>query len=284
MTLVLTCLTEDYVIQAVDRRLTKPDGTLSDDDTKKSVFWCGRSAVAYTGPARIEDESTPDWIGKCMTDIPQPRIERVMKYVAERADKYFRQNKDRIKKFAVVAAGWAKVPDEIRPYIYVASNYMTDAWVWNDSASDKMSLAFKVLPKSCTHMVFPVGQPLTPPEEWRLRRGVNRAVIRGEPATVIAKLLGDTIQSIAMGNDPRTKRVGKGMSINLVPRKAAESHIDSDSSDVRIFFGLRPDALSFHYISPDGSSDRFKGAGLSCHGVYISEFYGGSGPPPWLNR
>lgn len=215
MSLILTCLTNDYVFQAADRRLTKPDGTFSDDDTNKAVFWCGRAAVAYTGPAKIEGERTPDWIGKCMAEVTVPRIEPAMKYVAERADKYFRKNKDKIKKFAVVAAGWAKVPDELRPYIYVASNFMTDAWAWKDSPSDRMSLNFKVMPKASTHMVFAVGQILTTPEDGRLRGGVNRAVIRGDPPTVIAKLLGDTIQSVAVGNDFRAKRVGKGMIINL---------------------------------------------------------------------
>lgn len=278
MTLILTCLTNDYVVQAVDRRLTKPDGTFSDDDTNKALFWCGRAAISYTGPSKIEGESTPDWIGKRMSEVPQARIEPVMKYVAERVDKYFRENKDKIKKFAIVAAGWAKVPDELRPYIYVASNFMTDTWEWKDSPSDRMSLNFKVMPKSSPHVVNAAGQILATSEDVRLRGGVHRAVSRGYPPTVIAKLLGDTIQSVAGGNDFRAKRVGKGMIINLVPRKVVESNINLNSYDVTILAGLTPDALSFHYVSPDGRSDPFKGAGLSCRGTFVSEFSGGSLP------
>lgn len=272
MTLILTCLTNDYIVQAADRRLTQPDGTLTSDDANKAVFWCFRAAVAYTGPAKIEGEPTAEWIGKCMAEANVPGIERTMKYIAERAEKYFRDNKDKTRKFAVVAAGWAKVPDELRPYIYVASNFMTDAWTWKASPSDRMSLNWKVMPKASTHMIFAVGQTLATPEDGRLRAGVNRAVARGAPPTVVAKLLGDTIQSVAAGNDFRAKRVGKALIIHLVPRKAVESNSSF------LLYGLTPDAHSFHYISPDGRSDQFKGAVIACRGQLIPHFEGGALP------
>lgn len=272
MTLILTCLTNDYVVQAVDRRLTRPDGTPTKEDENKAVFWCYRAAAAYTGPSEIEGEPTPEWIGKCMAEATVSRIEPVMKYIAERAEKYFRDNKDKIRRFAVVAAGWAKVPDELRPYIYVASNFMTDAWAEKESPAHRMSLNWKVMPKASTPMVFAVGQTLAIPEDRRLRAGVNRAVARGAPPTVVAKLLGDTIQSVAAGNDFRAKRVGKALIIHLVPRKA----IESNSSF--LLYGLTPDALSFHYISPEGRSDQFKGAVIACRGLLIPHFEGGALP------
>jgi hypothetical protein len=64
MTLILTCLTHEHIVQVADRRLTMPDGTLYDDDTNKAVFYCGRVAVAYTGLALNgrEAHSGVDWV------------------------------------------------------------------------------------------------------------------------------------------------------------------------------------------------------------------------------
>jgi len=81
MTLILTCLTQDYILQVADRRVTLADGTLKDDDTNKAVFYCGgyaaaNFAVAYTGPDEMEGESTAEWIGARM--MAESNIESAM--------------------------------------------------------------------------------------------------------------------------------------------------------------------------------------------------------------
>ncbi len=60
MTLVLNCLTHDYLFQVSDRRLVRlPDYEIIDDDANKNVFYCGHVAFSYTGLAEIEGK------GKC---------------------------------------------------------------------------------------------------------------------------------------------------------------------------------------------------------------------------
>jgi hypothetical protein len=43
MTIILTGLVGDHIVQVSDRRLTWPEGKLYDDDTNKAVFFCGVS-------------------------------------------------------------------------------------------------------------------------------------------------------------------------------------------------------------------------------------------------
>lgn len=75
MTLVLTVLTQKYVVQVSDRRVTckYPDGKIvvADDNENKAIHVIGASchfAVSYTGSARIGHKSFDDWLsGKIAT-------------------------------------------------------------------------------------------------------------------------------------------------------------------------------------------------------------------------
>lgn len=272
MTLILTCSTNDYILQAVDRRVTRPDGTVTNDDANKAIFWCRGAAVTYTGPTTFDGEPTIEWIGKRMSEAREPHIQKVMMYIAERASKYFRENKDMVSKFTIVVGGWAKVADELQPYLILASNIMTTAWKWEASPSDRMNLHSDVKPKTSTEVLYVVGQTLKEFEDGSLRAKLNRAVNMGAAPYEVARLLGETIQSVSAGNDSRAKRVGKGMIIQLVSRKAVESN------SLYLIYGLTPDTHSFHYVSADGRTDRFTGPAIACPGGFISNFGGGSLP------
>lgn len=71
LTLIITAVTEKDIIQASDRRLTLPDGTLYDDRANKAVFvQCidGRFALAYTGLAIIGSQRTDVWVVDVLAD------------------------------------------------------------------------------------------------------------------------------------------------------------------------------------------------------------------------
>ena len=270
MTLILTCLTYDHILQVADRRLTLADGTLMVDDTNKAVFYCGRVAVSYTGPAQMEGKPTAEWIGWCMKDASE--IEPAMNQIAKQAEELFR--KTNLYKFAVVAAGWATLrgAQPPLPYVAVASNFMTDSWNWEDSPSEHMVVRANFLPRNIPYFVFAAGQNLTAQEDAQLKRSVGRAVQSGTPATSLAGLLGDALRFIANGSDKRAKRIGKGMIIHLLSRKAAEEGRRD------ILAGLTPDAHSFLYISSNDRTDPFQGAVIACQGQLLTGFTGGSLP------
>src|SRR6266536_1802151 len=75
MTLILTCLTTDFVLQASDRRLTFADGPsrgkIKDDGRTKAVVLANAAAFAYTGLAEVGPEARTDyWLLDVLTAAP----------------------------------------------------------------------------------------------------------------------------------------------------------------------------------------------------------------------
>ncbi len=67
MTLIITCLADDAVVQVADRRLTLPDGTIFSEHANKTIcVTCSDAliAISYTGLARLDgyDLPTDHWI------------------------------------------------------------------------------------------------------------------------------------------------------------------------------------------------------------------------------
>jgi hypothetical protein len=273
MTLILTCLAHEHIVQVADRRLTMPNGALYDDDTNKAVFYCGRVAVAYTGLALVEGKPTAEWIGLCMKDAAE--TETAMNRVAERAEHYFQQTNGRDKRLAVVATGWGTLrgAHPLRPFICVASNFMTDSWEWRPSAQGRMVVRTTFLDENSSHLVFAAGQNLTRGEVIYLNRLVRRAVEHGATARALVRLLGNMVQSVAYGRDDRAARVGRGMIIHLLSRKALVE------GRAQIMTPLTPDAHSFIYVSPEGRTNPFQGVVIACNGALLTGFGGGTIPP-----
>jgi hypothetical protein len=73
MTLIITTLAKNKVVQASDRRLTRLDGTLHNDRANKAIcVECNNAvfSVAYTGIARIGKKRTDEWIADYFDSIP----------------------------------------------------------------------------------------------------------------------------------------------------------------------------------------------------------------------
>lgn len=273
MTLILTCLAHEHIVQVADRRLTMPNGSLCDDDTNKAVFYCGRVAVAYTGLARMEGMPTAEWIGSCMKDAEQ--TESAMSYIAERAERHLNLTNLSNKRLVVVAAGWATFhgAGPLRPFMCVASNFMNDFWKWERFAGNRMVVRTRFLDEDSSHIIFASGQALTPAEEIYLNRLVRRAVAHGVSATAVVRVLGNMVQSLALGTDGRALSVGKGMIIHLLSRKAVEE------GRTLIVTPLARDTHSFIYVSPAGRTDPFQGAVIACKRALLTNVGGGSIPP-----
>jgi hypothetical protein len=189
MTLIITCLTHEHIVQVSDRRLTYSDGRLYDDDTNKALFYCGRVAVAYTGIAYINNTPTAEWIGSCMKDVST--TEDAMYRVAERAEQYFRASVAQDKRLAIVATGWATLYGEypVRPFICVASNFLTDSWEWLSSATDRVVVRTIFLEESSSYLIFPAGQNLTSSERVYLSRCVRKAIEHSATSRALARIL-----------------------------------------------------------------------------------------------
>ena len=67
MTLILTCLTHEQIVQVSDRRLTTRAGKPVDDAANKAIFYAPAGAFSYTGIARIGSKKTHEWIADQLT-------------------------------------------------------------------------------------------------------------------------------------------------------------------------------------------------------------------------
>jgi hypothetical protein len=226
----------------------------------------------------MEGQPTAEWIGRCMKDASG--TEAAMTQVADRAERHLRQLSAPDKRLAIVSTGWATLRGERppRPFICAASNFLTPEWNWEQFAHEKMVVRTIFLNDDSSHLLFPAGQNLSREEIVSLSRSVRRAVEHGATASALVRLLGETIQSIARGGDARAKRVGKGMIIQLLSRKAVET------GRSEILTPVTPDAHSFVYVSPTGGTDPFQGAVIACNGSLLTGFGGGTIPPGGKGR
>lgn len=131
MTLILTCLTSQVVIQASDQRLTDPiSGAIRDEYANKAVVHLTAMAYAYTGISRIPDAPKPaDW-------TPTDR------WVAQRMGEHNLSQRDALR---AIGQGLADSVGERFPLAIVGGGF---AWIHNDGA-DRQPLAMYYQLSNC---------------------------------------------------------------------------------------------------------------------------------------
>lgn len=89
MTLIITALAKNKVVQASDRRLTRLDGSLFDDQANKVIcVRCNNAmfSVAYTGIARIGGKRTDEWIADYFDAVPDIALKPIHEIRRELTD------------------------------------------------------------------------------------------------------------------------------------------------------------------------------------------------------
>jgi hypothetical protein len=252
MTLILGCLTHERIVVAVDRRLTRADGTVHDDDANKAVFFGGRIALAYTGLAQLEGKDTADWLAEQLA--PHARIKDGMHAVASRATDVLKATRGREKRVAFLAFGWATLQQEPPPlpFVCLATNFMSDSDGWLATALPTLTVRTHFVPPEQSHLLVAAGQSLYRSEFVVLDRLLRRAAQHHVGPSVFARLLGTQIQLVANGSDARSTRVGNGLVIQALVKAIIVAEERTRFSGA-LFTPLTPDANSFVYVRNDGA-------------------------------
>lgn len=135
MTLVLSVGTPDCLYQISDRRLTRPDGSVTTDDENKAAIWFGRMVFGYSGLAQIDGQPTDRWFAFTEGDAPErTQLQSVLDHVRDAATAQFaRLNIDkRFKRLAIVGLGWLR-PSEgapLTPIECTITNAQTEDGRW----------------------------------------------------------------------------------------------------------------------------------------------------------
>ena len=234
MTLVLSFLTQDFILQVSDRRLTWPDGSVEDDNTNKATIYCGRMALGYTGLAQIKTRKTDEWLAGILARAQSSP--EALEIIKNEATAHFRgiSQTPRQRRHAFVGVGWTRTAADgaIRPFFSRVSNFHDAQDQELPAASDEFTVRNVLLDASDPPRLDATGRQLT--EDERLLLGAGLRYMK-DP-TEIALALARTIRVVA----GRDNAVGRGVLAVHIPRAAVEN---PDQRFMVVSGGTAPEAF-----------------------------------------
>ena len=122
MTLAMTAITPQVVVQLADMRLTNiRTGTVVDEATAKLVSYLGRFSFAFTGPACVNRTPTAEWIATILRQHADPSEAPLA--LARAADRALAAYEPALKRYAIVGGGWLSTGRSDRPVYVEITNW-----------------------------------------------------------------------------------------------------------------------------------------------------------------
>jgi hypothetical protein len=234
MTLVLSCFTDRYAIQVMDRRVTL-DGVPTDDARNKGVSLNGQYIIGYSGLAEIAGLPSDEWIVGAVANADG---HHPFDYLVNAADSEISKSKiPRKYQWTVfVALGWERgAGHTYEPVSYTVTN----ATITRGGIAASVQPEFRCYENRLSDhergkrkgiLVHPVGEPPTRNIWRRLERNFRAAVARDVSPKEIARILAEAIRSVA----DRKSTVGRNLVVLILPRpdvKPAEAMATSFGDD-----------------------------------------------------
>ena len=272
MTLVLTCLTPELIVQASDRRVTRVlangDIKVEDDERNKAIVYKNVATLAYTGQAELgADKRTDYWILYAINKTP--KVGDALRALASSADTDFAERRRRWPavdaaewRHAFVLAGWSGPTDDapIRPYFAAVSNALDADGAWIAKARDSFTVRVTDLPANEEFSVHAAGVAPRPNDLATLSRQIRRALRHGAWPDVIATHLVDAIRHVSGWSG----RVGKSVLVVSIPKvslgRAGGVLVRGDDVIDRVALSsvyypkdaTQPERYGPHFIYPQG--------------------------------
>ncbi len=185
MTLILTAITPEHIVQVSDMKLTLPTGEVADDHAAKMVLWCGRTLVAYTGLACIHATRTDVWLAEVLAQAVS--FENGVRRIRQRLTATLAGDRH----LEVMLAGWVKTePDgDCKPVVAEVSNVRD--WDWSHPPRRYFESTTRLVP---SHAVGHLGQPLLAEVECVL---ADRLAASGDHPAVMANAMVEAVRSLA---------------------------------------------------------------------------------------
>ena len=231
MTMILTCLTNDFIVQASDRRLTSRRGKKivpKEDNRNKALIYKNHYVFAYTGLADLGVNNTPiDWAAKVLSEAAN--LDVGLPLLKDRASglmnsHYISRFPVRQRRLAFIGAGFAHHEEDgklvRRPVYLIISNFMGSNGDWLEQPDQKFSIFSIPLTQESNFKLFLAGQLLEKDAEKEIKtliRCFQKRQGRIRPETV-GRFLTRAIQKTAAIN----KGVGKNIICTFVPREYRE--------------------------------------------------------------
>lgn len=291
VTLVLSVLTPECVIQVSDRRLVmQVSGTgkaaFEDDERNKAVLWSARLAFAYSGLADLGDDRRTDlWLAHALAAIVEeargmPKHlhldqRHLLERLADRCTEEFRRTSiqsldSEMRRQAFVGVGWAcfNGEEQFSPYLACVSNlYSRGDSVPLPEPADEFSVWVRRLEPSDGGYFYAEGQRLDDQEQAALvqRLGALDAAFPGPEALIEA-----LIEVVREKADVPGSFVGRGLLVNVLPRA---SIVAGETESMVLLGPPLPDQQTFLYLRSDqGTPGEWYGPVFVDGGVIVQGF------------
>jgi hypothetical protein len=209
VTLIVTAITRQSVVMVADMRLTRyRTMEVVEEAACKMVVYLGRFIFGYTGPARLDDIPTGEWLAARLSEATSP--ETALGELARAAERAVAAYPPFMRKLAVVCAGWAGDVSAPKPGYATVSNFDPDSGLLRPT----FEVTATRLERSTRARVFTAGVPMEPADLAALEDTIQRRAGRREerPGEFVAHLIG-TIRREAS----RNRTVGRRLLVGSIP-------------------------------------------------------------------
>lgn len=257
MTLVLTLITRDVVVQVSDRRLVRleSDGSIgvADENANKAVFFAHRAVYGYTGIAAVGPyrQSTDEWLADAIASAPDQgqAMDALARAATERwKHRLIRSYPPELRRHEFAGAGWAKFHDgdgQFESYVSVVSNFRGPDRKPIPLSDNFLRIVFRLEPEHDA-LLIDCGYELSQEDRARVFTRLSHVAQSEASAWKFATVVVDAIREIADRSDVET--VGKGVLVTCIPKKIVET-----PRDFNIVLATAPmeDEATFLYIDED---------------------------------
>jgi hypothetical protein len=273
MTLILSQITRDYVIQVSDRRLTRPDGSVFDDDSNKAVLYNHHFAFAYTGLAQMSTgEPTDRWLLNTLVKQSNRPFNEALHGVCKAATATIGSNPlpKSHKRLAIVGVGWVSTDRKsgLLPCYVSISNFQNRNGEWSSEVSDEFTVLCTSLDRGSLHRTFVAGQPIDPGIKNQLDRIAHECTSRHIGPGELARLLMASVQSVAHNNP----LVGSNIMITSIPRAAVEHIVANPGPVLELFAPPSRKKITFLHVPSNASEPVRYGPKSVAAGTAMGEF------------
>jgi len=170
VTLILSCVTPEYVFQVSDGRLTwlngPQAGQVIEDDRDKAVLVDGRFAFGYTGLAEVGSLRTDDWLSSIVAHSGSTDMSKISLAIRDKATEAFRSIRlpADLKGHAFQGVGWSfdKAYCGAVPTVITVHNIIGKNWQWLPRARNAFARDVKFFPNLPDGFVLmSVGQEIS---------------------------------------------------------------------------------------------------------------------------
>jgi len=246
MTLILSCITEQFVVQVSDRCLSDlQTGRAIEQEANKAVFLSNRVAFAFTGLAEIEGKPADLWLRDVL--VPHESVGHGVQLIVDEATRAFAKLRAprATKRQAFVGAGWARfehLSDELMPFAVVITNALAENG-WLPEAEPEFVGDVRVLHKGGGYIWTDVGG-LPAKRKANLGRMIRRLADRQLTAAAMADLFIRETRAMA----DIDSRIGRGLMVSSIPKAVTQTH------DLLALSSLPTDSeLTFAHLRHDDS-------------------------------